>query len=138
MVSENLVYIRKMRGFSQEELAEKVGISRQTLSKYETGGSIPDVTVCARIASVLDVTVDDIVNFDQTALPLAPKGKYLFGTVTVGEKGEIVLPVRARHVFNIRTGDALILLGDEAQGIGIVKEEDFLALSAELKRKSNN
>ena len=40
MFKGNLVSLRKMHGFSQDELAEKIGISRQTLSKYETGGSL--------------------------------------------------------------------------------------------------
>ena len=39
MYKDNLVSLRKMHGFSQDELAEKIGISRQTLSKYETGVS---------------------------------------------------------------------------------------------------
>ena len=39
MFKDNLVFARKMHGFSQDELAEKIGVSRQTLSKYETGGS---------------------------------------------------------------------------------------------------
>lgn len=43
MFRENLITLRKLHNISQEELAEKVGISRQTLSKYETGESIPDI-----------------------------------------------------------------------------------------------
>ena len=39
MFKDNLVSLRKMHGFSQDELAEKIGISRQTISKYETGVS---------------------------------------------------------------------------------------------------
>lgn len=55
----------------------------------------------------------------------APKGKYVFGTVKVGEKGQIVIPKEARDVFHIKPGDMLLLLGDENQGIAIVKS-DFL------------
>lgn len=51
-----------------------------------------------------------------------PKGKYIW-TAKVGEKGQIVIPKEAREVFNIKPGDTLILLGDEAQGIAIVKNE---------------
>lgn len=49
----------------------------------------------------------------------APKGKHFFGLVTVGEKGQIVIPKKARDVFNIKPGDQLMILGDERQGIGI-------------------
>lgn len=54
-----------------------------------------------------------------------PDGKYIFGIVKVGEKGQIVIPKEAREIFNIKPGDSLLLLGDEAQGIAIVKNEIF-------------
>ena len=56
----------------------------------------------------------------------APKGKHIFGTVKVGEKGQIVIPKEARKIFNIKPGDSLLILGDEAQGIAIVKSEVFM------------
>ena len=49
-----------------------------------------------------------------------PKGKHIFGTVTVGTKGQIVIPKKARDVFGIEPGDALLLVGDEEQGLAIV------------------
>lgn len=54
-----------------------------------------------------------------------PKGKHIFGTVKVGEKGQIVIPKEAREIFNIKPGDTLLLLGDEEQGIAIVKNDIF-------------
>lgn len=54
-----------------------------------------------------------------------PKGKYIW-TAKVGEKGQIVIPKEARDVFNIKPGDTLLLLGDEAQGIAIVKNDDYI------------
>ncbi len=56
----------------------------------------------------------------------APKGKHVFGMVTVGEKGQIVIPKKARDVFDIKPGDSLLVLGDEQQGIAIVKNNVFL------------
>lgn len=55
-----------------------------------------------------------------------PKGKHIFGTVKVGEKGQIVIPKDARKVFNIQPGDSLVVLGDEASGIAILKSEMFM------------
>lgn len=56
-----------------------------------------------------------------------PKGKYAW-TVTVGEKGQIVIPKQARKVFQIQPGDTLILLGDEKRGLAIPPKESFASL----------
>ena len=52
-----------------------------------------------------------------------PKGHYLFGTVKVGERGQIVIPKEAREVFHIQAGDTLIVLGDEKWGIAVTKAD---------------
>ena len=57
----------------------------------------------------------------------APKGKHIFGTVKVGEKGQIVIPKDARELFGIQPGDSLVVLGDEAAGLAIMKSDVFLA-----------
>ena len=51
-------------------------------------------------------------------------GKYIFGVVKVGEKGQIVIPRDARKVYDIKPGDALLLLGDQ-KGMVLVKTEIF-------------
>ena len=61
-----------------------------------------------------------------------PDGKYIFGTVKVGERGQIVIPKEARDVFDIKAGDTLLLLGDEAQGIAIVKNELFRQFAQDI------
>lgn len=53
-----------------------------------------------------------------------PKGKY-FWTVTVGEKGQIVIPKKARVIFDINPGDNLIILADEERGIAIPPKSEF-------------
>ena len=54
-------------------------------------------------------------------------GKYIFGVVKVGDKGQIVIPKEARNVYNIQPGDALILLGDK-KGMALLKTEIFQAV----------
>ena len=71
-----------------------------------------------------------------------PKGKYAW-TAKVGEKGQIVIPKEARTLFDINPGDTVLLLGDDAQGIAIVKNDVFMAfaeavLNAQPKEKIEN
>lgn len=131
MFGENLIELRKFHNMSQEELAELIGISRQTLSKYETGESLPDIEKCKMIADVFGVLLDDLVKYnkvDNMGLGVPPKGKHMFGMVKVGDKGQIVIPAKARKVFDIKPGDSLIVLGDEEQGIAIIKEKALMKM----------
>ena len=51
-------------------------------------------------------------------------GKYIFGVVKVGDKGQIVIPRNARKLYDIKPGDALIVLGDQ-RGMALLKTEIF-------------
>lgn len=133
MFSDNLIELRKINNMSQETLADRIGVSRQTLSKYETGESLPDIEKCRQIAEVFGVTVDALINYEQSdddslGLAVPPKGKHIFGMVKMGDKGQIVIPAKARKIFDLNPGDNLIVLGDEGQGIAIIKEKGLLDL----------
>ena len=131
MFADNLVDLRKYHAMSQEELAEKIGVSRQTLSKYETGESLPDIEKCKALADVFGITVDDLISYEKTdgmGLMVPPRGKHIFGMVRVGEKGQIVIPAKARKIFDIKPGDNLVVLGDEGQGIALLKEKNLLQM----------
>ncbi len=133
MFKDNLLELRKLNNMSQEELADKIGVSRQTLSKYETGESVPDIEKCKVIADVFGRSIDDLVSYEKESeenmgLGVPPKGKHIFGMVKVGEKGQIVIPAKARKIFDISPGDNLIVLGDEGQGLAIIKEKGLLDL----------
>lgn len=129
MLKENLLMLRNINGYTQEEVAEKIGVSRQGYAKWEKGETVPDVERCRKLAELYDVTIDSMVNMsgksDTFALPPAPKGKHIFGTVRMDERGQIVIPKEAREVFNINSGDALVVLGDESAGIAVVKADWF-------------
>ena len=131
--SENLIELRKLNNYTQEDLAELIGVSRQTLSKYETGESLPDIEKCKQLAEVFSVTIDDLISYEKNSannmgFGIPPKGKHIFGMVKVGEKGQIVIPAKARKIFDIVPGDNLIVLGDEGQGIALIKEKGLLGL----------
>ena len=139
MISENLLSLRKGRKLSQEQVAEAIGVSRQAVAKWESGDALPDLPNCAALAKLYDVTLDELVSFDSAqngGLPIAPGGKYMFGTVTVGEKGQIVIPVKARKIFNIKPGDDLMVLGDTQQGgLALIHAQVFLDMYEQLQEQ---
>lgn len=143
MFSENLVQMRKLLSMTQEELAEKVGVTRQAVAKWEAGDSLPDLEKSKLLAEALNVSLDELANHepeDNLGLGLAPKGKHLFGMVTMGDKGQIVIPAKARKLFDITPGVNLVVLGDENQGIALIKAEHFLSMANMIKKmsKENN
>jgi len=131
MLKDNLVMLRTLRGFSQEELAEKIGISRQAYAKWESGATVPDVVKCSLLAEVYGVTVDSLLRTEQAEgvgmLPPAQRGKHIWGSVTVSDRGQIVIPKEAREQFGIAGGTRLIVLGEEGEGIALVPAELFEA-----------
>ena len=129
--------MRKLRRLTQEDIAEKVGVTRQAVAKWEAGETVPDLDKCKMLAEILGVSLDDLANYEpdkNLGLGIPPQGKHLFGVVTVGDKGQIVIPAKARKLFDISPGDQMVILGDETQGLALIKSENFLTL-ADLIRK---
>lgn len=132
--SENLLALRRLSRLTQEQVAERVGVSRQALAKWETGETLPDVERSRLLAELYGVSLDDLVSAPPSmGLPIPPRGKHLFGVVRVGDKGQIVIPQKARRVFGIQPGDTLVVMGDEAQGLALVREGDLLALAEAIR-----
>lgn len=128
--------MRKLHQMTQEGVAEKLGVSRQAVAKWESGETIPDLDKCRVLAEIFEVTLDDLANYeakDNMGLGLPPKGKHIFGLVTVGDKGQIVIPAKARKLFNISPGEQLMVLGDETQGLAIIKSNTFLEIAEHVK-----
>ena len=127
MISMNLRNLRKLNKYTQEDVAEKINVSRQAVAKWENGDSLPDIDNCIALAKLYDVSLDNLVTHDEEIPIIPPKGKHVFGTVTLGERGQMVIPKKARDIFQYEPGDSLIILGDEALGgIAILKAELFL------------
>lgn len=128
MLKNNLIMLRKMNGYSQEQVAEKINISRQAYAKWESGSSVPTVDKVAALANVYGVTVDSMLKTETAegigVIPPAPKGKNIWGTVTLGERGQIVIPKAAREKFGFQGGERLIVASDEV-GIALFPAELF-------------
>jgi len=135
MLKDNLAMLRNIHGFSQEELAEKLNISRQAYAKWERGDTIPDVEKCSRLAEIYSVSIDSLIKTEKLegvgTLPPAPKGKNIWGSVTINERGQIVIPKAARDQFALTGGARLIVLSDE-DGIALIPAEKFEARMAAI------
>ncbi len=70
---EQISKIRKQREISQEELAEKVGVSRQAVSKWENGTAQPEMANVAKLCEILGVTPDELLGYDEKPVPEAKK-----------------------------------------------------------------
>lgn len=129
MLKENLTMLRGINGYSQEEIAERIGISRQAYAKWESGATIPDVEKCRRLAEVYGVTVDALLKTEQVdgagVLPPAPKGKNVWGSVVMNERGQLVIPKAAREHFGFEPGQRFIVLSEDSEGLALVPAEIF-------------
>lgn len=133
-IAANLRYLRNQSRLSQEEVAERVGVSRQAVAKWENGDSLPDILNCEALADLYNVSLNDLVRYDpeREGLPIPPKNKHIFGTVTLGERGQIVLPKKARETFKLKPGDTLVVLGDtnpSTAGIALIDSNTLLSMT---------
>ena len=113
---------------TQEALSERINVSRQTVAKWERGESEPDCSSLMRLSTLFNVTIDALVgnvDEDQKTVGVAPKGKYFFGMVKIGEDGSIILPQKALEIFNLSVGSELAVLGDEDRGFALVPKKQI-------------
>lgn len=92
------------------------------------GATVPDIEKCSLLAAVYGVTIDSLIKTETAdgigAIPPAPKGKNIWGSVTVSDRGQIVIPKDARDKFGLTGGTRLIVLSDES-GIALIPAESF-------------
>lgn len=138
MIGMNIRILRKKNKMSQEALAERIDVSRQTVAKWENDEALPDIHKCKVLAEIFSVSLDQLSSnlSEDEAKRLGPQGKHFFGVVKVGERGQIVIPKEAREMYQIQPGDKLIVLGEDAtKGIALLNSDRFLEF-AELIRRS--
>ena len=128
-ISENLRALRSKSGYTLEQVAEIVDVSRQTIAKWEIGETLPDIINCVKLATLFKVTLDEFV-----VLPVSDtlettdcdeNNGQVMGVVNVGNQGQINIPEEVLKLFNIENGEKMILLADKKQGIAIVKCNQF-------------
>ena len=131
MLHDNLFHYRKMLRLSQEEMAERVGVSRQAYAKWESGDTVPELRYCTVLANLFDITLDELVSA-RDQVQNGPPGKHVLGVVVPDENGMIRLPVRALHLVGVGPGERLLLLADEKQGLALVSYSTYRNFASEI------
>ena len=119
-IGENIAYFRKKNKLTQEELAEKLSVTSQAVSKWECDSSYPDITGIQSLAKILGVTVDDLLTGEK-ALPEiieAPKEKIDRRIVLINvENGDTEITTRLPVSFvkkSIENGSFKEMIGEDA------------------------
>ncbi|RHR10506.1 XRE family transcriptional regulator [Pseudoflavonifractor sp. AF19-9AC] len=125
-LSEKILSLRTQLGLSQEDLAEKLGVSRQSVSKWETGQSVPDLDKLIKLADLFGISVDELVREGERPKPPEPpqpqvvyvkEKRSLTGTQTAGVCLELIglaldlLGLVGESNLLVFLGTALIVLG---------------------------
>ncbi len=121
-MNDVLRQVRISKKMTQEELAEKLDVSRQTIAKWENGESIPDIMRCSQLAEIFDIDMDNVASmFIQRDINKAmnAKRKFIFGKCRI-KHNRIVIPEDAQRVFGLKDGDELLLVGDIKQGMALI------------------
>ena len=127
-IAENLKFLRYRNGYTLEAIAEIISVSRQSVAKWESGDSVPDVMNCVKLASLYKITLDELVNSplkNVIADNFASDGNRICGVLELSPDSTIRIPDLVKQTFNIHCGDKLLLLADIRQGIALVKCSQF-------------
>lgn len=126
--AEKLKSIRKQAGFSQEKLAEKIGVSRQAVTKWETDTGIPDIENIMAIASLFDVSVDDLLSNERG---VKKTDDFLFESITEYDIAE------PKH-YDIKLGGAkkLVFCGYKGEKLRVrLASNNLSTLQSDFKVK---
>ena len=127
-IAENLKVLRYKSGYTLESLAEIISVSRQTVSKWETGDSVPDIVNCTKLASLYKVSLDELVYRPLKAVVIndfSIEGSCICGVVDLSQEGTIHIPDSVLEMFDIHRGDKILLLADKKQGMALMKCSQF-------------
>ncbi len=130
-LSERIYSLRKERGMTQDDLASACGVSRQSVSKWETGESKPDITSVIQIAKTFDISIDELVYLNE------PRKE----TKTKDKKGIIIFGVVISIVLSMFVGfqlgkNSLNKVNDDLKEVNVIFENpkmDLLHIEVNLK-----
>lgn len=126
--AEKLKSIRKKAGMSQEKLAEKIGVSRQAITKWETDAGIPDIDNMMALSSLFNISLDELLSNEKTE---KKQSDYLYESVT-----EYDIDNTKRYDMNLGGANMLVLSGYDGEKIRVRLASNTLAtLQSDFKVK---
>ncbi|MGN0491013.1 helix-turn-helix domain-containing protein [Ruminococcus sp.] len=126
--AEKLKSIRKKAGMSQEKLAEKIGVSRQAITKWETDAGIPDIDNMMALSSLFNISLDELLSNEKTE---KKQSDYLYESVT-----EYDIDNTKRYDMNLGGANTLVLSGYDGEKIRVRLASNTLAtLQSDFKVK---
>ena len=129
--SEKLYALRKSKGLSQEQIAEKCGVSRQSVSKWETGLGYPETDTLLTLCDLLKVSLDSLLrDTDSTPNTAATESPY---AAYIGKWVQIFLKDREFHGFHrvaaVAISNSLLLFMDDKGQYGLLQESSIRSIS---------
>ena len=127
-ITNNLIFMRHKYGYTMEALAEIISVSRQTVAKWESGESYPDIMNCMKLATLYKISLDELVYKplrEAQANEFSSDCNKICGILEIADNGVINLPESLMKMFDMKTGDKVLLLADRREGIAIVKCSQF-------------
>lgn len=127
-IADNLKLLRYKHGYTLEAIAEIISVSRQSVAKWESGDSVPDITNCVKLASLYKISLDELVNRPLKNVIdnefVAEAGR-ICGVLEISQENTIRIPDSVMDLFDIPRGGKVLLLADKKQGIALVKCSQF-------------
>ena len=118
-IADRIQHLRKAKGLSQEELADKVGVSRQAVSKWESGQSTPELDKVVMMSDLFKVTTDYILKGVETE-PVAHKNRFQFSYIGFAIIFAIIAGIWSYASNRFAPGECiLIVLAGAAVGLGV-------------------
>lgn len=111
-VSQSIKRLRAERGWSQEQMAEKLGVSRQAITKWETGAGTPDIENLAAIAQLFDVSVDSLMFGDEQ--PKGDRKDECYESIT-----SVDMPEEKHYDINVGCARAVTLHAVESEKVTV-------------------
>ena len=128
--AENVKMLRKQAGMSQEQLAEKLGVSRQAVTKWETGAGIPDIENIMAISALFDISIDDLPSNERGSKKVV-ETEYLYESIT-----EYDIDESKHYDMKLEGAKRLILAGYEGEKIRVrLGSNTFSTLQNDFKVK---